>query len=202
MKTKAEHDAGSGASLSGVRICGDDSMNGTIELKTERLLLRRHCRKDAAILFRNFGLDAKMYEYSGWNPYATEKMAEETVQRFLDSYDNPFFYGWAIERNGALIGTVGAYDFDEDNSRIEVGMSIERASWGNGFASEALTCILRYLTEHEQIHTVTAWCASDNIGSMRAMQKSGMVQTDMERGALEIHGERYDKLIFEYAVER
>lgn len=31
-----------------------------------------------------------------------------------------------------------ADDFDEDKNRIEVGMSIERAFWGNGFATEAL----------------------------------------------------------------
>ena len=58
---------------------------GTIPLKTPRLLLRRHVPEDARLLYQNFGTDAAMYRYSGWNPYATLKQARETVQRFIDS---------------------------------------------------------------------------------------------------------------------
>ena len=79
-------------------------------------------------------------------------------------------------------------------------MSIERALWGHGFATEALTAVLFYLTEHENIKTVTAWCASDNIGSQKAMEKSGMQIVRADIGALEINGQIYDKLIFEYSA--
>ena len=72
-------------------------MKGTVEIRTKRLLLRRHRMEDAAVLHRYFGADEKMYEYSGWNPYKTEEMAAASVQRFLESYQDPSFYGWAIE---------------------------------------------------------------------------------------------------------
>ena len=71
-------------------------MTGTMEITTERLLLRRYRADDARILHEKFGCDPEMYEYSGWNPYATYEMAEDTVQRFIDSYGNTDFYGWAI----------------------------------------------------------------------------------------------------------
>lgn len=48
---------------------------GTIEIKTDRLLLRRHVEEDAVPLNRNFGLDPEMVKYSGWNPYATGENA-------------------------------------------------------------------------------------------------------------------------------
>lgn len=50
---------------------------GTVELKTERLFLRRHRSEDAAVLFEIFGTDPQMFEYSGWNPYQTKAMATE-----------------------------------------------------------------------------------------------------------------------------
>ncbi len=75
-------------------------------------------------------------------------------------------------------------------------MSIDRSQWGNGFATEALTERLNYLTEQEGIRTVTAWCASDNTGSMKAMQKAGMVQTAAEPDAIEVNGRKYDKLTY------
>ena len=34
--------------------------------------------------------------------------------------------------------------------------------------------VLEYLTENEGISCVTAWCAAENIGSRRVLEKSGM----------------------------
>ncbi len=56
-------------------------MRGTVELKTERLVLRKHPSEDAAVLFEKFGSDPQMFEYSGWNPYQTRAMAVETAPR-------------------------------------------------------------------------------------------------------------------------
>ncbi len=173
---------------------------GTIALTTDRLLLRQHQEEDAEVLYQNFGLDPKMFEYSGWNPYATLEAAKETVRRFLASYEDPHFYGWAVEHDGRMIGTIGAYDFDPETASIEVGCSIERESWGNGFAGEALAAALDYLTQQEGIRVVRAWCAADNIGSRRIMEKAGMQLTSTEEGALEINGKRYDKLNYELRV--
>lgn len=167
-------------------------MSGTNELLTERLRIRKHQTRDAEVLFENFGQDPDMYRYSGWNPYATREMAEETVAGFIKNYDEPHFYGWAIVKAGEddglfgddrliederLIGVIGAYDYDEKKNSIEVGMSIEKASWGNGYASEALGEVLRFLTEDEKIDTVTAWCDEENVGSEKAMLKCGMKRT-------------------------
>ncbi len=55
--------------------------HGTTELKTERLTLRRYRPDDAEALYRYLGTDPAMYQYSGWNPYATLEMAQETVRR-------------------------------------------------------------------------------------------------------------------------
>ncbi len=113
-------------------------MGGTISLQSRRLLLRRHLPEDAGLLYQNFGTDAAMVRYSGWNPYATPEQARETVLRFIDSYADPRFYGWAMECDGRMIGTIGAYDYDQEKNQIEVGFSIERASSGKGYAAEAL----------------------------------------------------------------
>lgn len=175
-------------------------MRGTIQLKTKRLLLRRHETEDAKILYTQFGLNDEMFRYSGWNPYATEAMATETIQRFIDSYSDPCFYGWAITSDDELIGTIGAYDYDEAENRIEIGISIVQGFWGHGYASEALQCVLEYLTKEEKIRTVIAWCAEENIGSRRVMEEAGMCLMQVEKDALQISGKTYDKLNFAYSL--
>lgn len=175
-------------------------MTGTNEFTTERLLMRRYHMDDSKILYEKFGCDPQMYEYSGWNPYASYEMAKETVKRFIESYHHTDFYGWIIEHEEHLIGTIGAYDYDSKTKCIEIGLSIERASWGNGYATEALIGVIAYLTKRENINKITAWCASENVGSMKAMEKAGMKQISNEKDALEVNGITYDKLVFAYTA--
>ncbi len=173
---------------------------GTVQLQTERLILRRHRPEDAAVLYQNFGADPEMTKYSGWNPYATAEMAREAVSRFIDSYQDTRFYGWAVEYDGRMIGVMGAYDFDPEEMSVEVGCSIERKSWGKGFASEAIRAVIAYLTENEGIRCIKAWCAADNIGSAKIMERAGMTCTGISPGALEIDGQTYDQMFFELKV--
>ena len=105
-------------------------VHGTAELRTGRLVLRRYRPEDAAALYRNLGSDPAMYQYSGWNPYATLEMAQETVNRFIESYRDEHTYSWVIDVDDVIFGTIGAYDYEDD--RIEVGFSIIRACWGRG----------------------------------------------------------------------
>ena len=80
--------------------------------------------------FKEYGADAAMYQYSGWNPYATLEMAQNTVRGFIDQYADKHFYGWVMESDDVLLGTIGAYDYKED--QIEAGFSVKRACWGLG----------------------------------------------------------------------
>lgn len=181
---------------SGIASIEETEIIGTAELTTERLLLRRYHPEDADDLYEYFGKDPVMSQYSGWNPYATPDMARETVARFVERYDDPRFYGWVIECECDLLGTIGAYDHKDDT--IEVGMSVKRDCWGHGYAAEALKAVLEYLTEHENISCVTAWCAADNIGSGKAMEKAGMKLVRTEKDGLAVGEKTYDKLIYEY----
>ena len=170
--------------------------HGTVELRTERIILRRYHPEDAPELYKEFGTDTEMYRYSGWNPYATPEMAQDTVRGFIENYNDDHFYGWAMESDDVLLGTIGAYDYKDD--RIEVGFSIARAYWGQGYATEALKAVLEYLTDHEGISCVTAWCASENTGSKRTLEKAGMSLVKTEKGGLSVGNRVYDKLTYDY----
>ena len=170
--------------------------HGTAELKTERLTLRRYRPDDAEALYRYLGTDPAMYQYSGWNPYATLEMAQETVRKFIGSYDDRHSYSWAMDLDGVLAGTIGAYDWRDD--RIEVGYSVVPGWQGHGFATEALKKVLEYLTENEGISCVTAWCAAENAGSRRVLEKAGMHPVRTEKESLAVGDRVYDRIIYEY----
>ena len=171
-------------------------VHGTVELWTERMILRRYRLGDADDLYRYLGTEPSMYEYSGWNPYATLEMARETVQGFIDSYDDPHVYSWVMDIDDVIVGTIGAYDYKDD--RIEVGFSVVKGWQGRGLATAALKKVLEYLTENEGIPCVTAWCASENAGSQKVLEKAGMQYICTEKNALSVGDKVYDKLVYEY----
>ena len=175
---------------------GANKVHGTAELRTERLILRRYRPEDAPVLYKEFGADATMYQYSGWNPYGTPEMAQNTVRGFIDQYADEYFYGWVMESDDVLLGTIGAYNYIDN--QVEVGFSVVRTCWGLGYATEALNAVLEYLTENEGISRVTAWCASENTGSGRVLEKAGMILVNIEKDGLSVGDTVYDKLTYEY----
>ena len=172
--------------------------HGTAELWTERLILRRCRMEDAEELYKYLGKDPSMYQYSGWNPYATPEMAEKTVRGFMEHYENEdeHFYSWVMDWESVVVGTIGAYDYKD--GRIEVGYSVVKGWQGRGFATEALTKVLEYLTENEGIAVVTAWSAADNAGSNRVLEKAGMKIARREKDGLHVGGKTYDQLFWKY----
>ncbi len=174
-------------------------VHGCVELRTERLILRRYRPEDADDLYHYLGTDPAMYEYSGWNPYATLKLAKETVHRFIDCYKDEHTYSWVMDIDDVIVGTIGAYDYKDDH--IEIGFSVVKGWQGRGLATEALKKVLEYLTENEGISCVTAWCAAENIGSRRVLEKTGMKLVGAEKDGLAVEGRVYDKLTYEYRLE-
>ena len=179
-----------------IRTVEETEVHGTAELWTENLILRRYRTEDAEALYEKLGTDPDMARYSGWNPYATQGLAQETVRRFMESYEEAHAYSWVMDVDGLVVGTIGAYDYAED--QIEVGFSVARAWRGRGFATEALRKVLKYLTENEGISCVTAWCAEENAASRSVMEKAGMHRVRTEKDGLRVGDRVYDRQIYEY----
>ena len=138
-----------------------------------------------------------MIRYTGWNPYATKEMAEQMIRNHLEHYDDPHYYAWAVDWEEVLVGTVGAYDYNSADDSIEVGISIRRSFWRRGYAEETLKEVVDYLSENEKIGCVKGWCAADNTGSRKAMEKAGMKLVRTETAGLSVNGKAYDKLYYE-----
>ncbi len=169
-----------------------------IELKTERLILRQYRMEDAQELYLYFGCDKEMQKYTGWNPYESLEKSKERVKLAIDSQNNPHFYGWVIERNNELIGTIGAYDYQSETESIEIGYSIKRSCWRHGYGSEALNAVVDYLVNYESITLIKAWCAKDNRASQRMLERNGFKLNSIEKSALHVSEQDYDQLNYIY----
>lgn len=72
----------------------------------------------------------------------------------------------AITRDGRLVGSIAAFVVEGET---EVTYWIDRAAWGRGIASRALELLVG-LVATRPLH---ARAASDNVASLRVLQKAG-----------------------------
>ena len=118
----------------------------------------------------------------------TKEAASEWLNRRIRDEAERGMSMWAIEtrHNRELIGLAGPFPRDEPN--IELGYVIHARHWGNGFASEAVYCLVNTLTSagHSLSATIRPW----NHKSIRVASKAGFqfVQSyNDERGKMHVY---------------
>ncbi|HEU5473718.1 MAG TPA: GNAT family N-acetyltransferase [Actinophytocola sp.] len=79
----------------------------------------------------------------------------------------------AVTVDGQLVGSIASFVIEGDT---EVTYWIDRAFWGQGIAGRALALLL----ESVPVRPVFARAASDNVGSLKVLQRAGFVSTGTE----------------------
>lgn len=157
---------------------------GTQTITTNRLTLRRWQTGDAGQLYANYGSDPRVQEYITWFPCATPELCEQFIEMNIQSYaEKPDSYAWAIVYEGELIGSIGAFNIDDNMRSCELGYSIGSRFWGRGIVTEAAQAVLDYLLGPAGFHRVFATYHEENAGSGRVMEKIGMRYEGRLRGA-------------------
>jgi RimJ/RimL family protein N-acetyltransferase len=95
---------------------------------------------------------------------------------------------WVIDVDGEVAGTVASFVIDDER---EVTYWIDRAHWGKGIASAAVQLLL-VETAERPLH---ARAASDNVGSLRVLEKAGFRRVGVDRGFAHGRGEEIEETI-------
>lgn len=167
------------------------------EIETERLLLRPFRLADAPEVQRLAGArEVAAGTLTIPHPYP-DGAAEEWISSTAQNADAVDF---AIERfeDGALIGAIGLR-YERAHDRAELGYWIGVPFWGNGYATEAATAVLRAAFETE-LNRVYAVHFATNPASGRVLQKIGMTHEGTLRAHVLKWGEYRD--IEAYAILR
>ena len=93
-----------------------------------------------------------------------------------------------IDVDGAVAGTIGSFRVDD---RREVTYWVDRTQWGRGIASAALRILLAEIDERP----LYARAASDNVGSLRVLEKAGFRRVGVNRGFAPGRGEEIEETI-------
>ena len=93
-----------------------------------------------------------------------------------------------IDVDGAIAGTIGSFRFE---NQPEVTYWVDRTQWGKGIASAALRILLAETAERP----LYARAASDNIGSLRVLEKAGFRRIGVNHDFAPGRGEEIEETI-------
>ena len=172
-----------------------------MEIVTERLLLRLIDLQDLDAIHNLHSLP----QTDEYNTLGIPKNIEETksiievwiLENKLNEIRN---YTFAIcnKLNGDFIGLFGFKLGNKKYRRAEVWYKIHATYWKNGYATEALKSILNFGFKTLNLHRIEAGCAVENTGSMKVLEKAGMIKEGRKRAVLPLKSGWSDN--FEYAV--
>lgn len=69
---------------------------GTQRLETERLILRKFTKEDAAAMYKNWASDDEVTKYLTWSTHSNIDVSKNVLEDWVNSYSDDKYYQWAI----------------------------------------------------------------------------------------------------------
>ncbi len=158
---------------------------GTQRIETHRLILRRFTLEDAEDMFNNWASDPEVTRFLTWPTHPNVDVTRMVLNSWISRYDDGGFFQWAIEwkETGSVIGNIAVVKLNEQTEAADMGYCMSRAFWGRGIMPEALRAVMDYLFDTVGVSRIAACHDVNNPKSGRVMEKAGMKQEGIFRGA-------------------
>jgi len=149
---------------------------GSKTLETERLVLRKIKIEDAQIAFNNWCSSETVDKYVLWKKHPSVQTTIEQYKRWIEEYNNEKTFRWMVElkENNDLIGTIDVSPRFIKYDSCEIGYCYGEKYWNNGYGTEALKAVIKYLFEECDAELINAEFMENNPASGRVMEKAGM----------------------------
>lgn len=161
-------------------------------IETERLCLRPLKLEDVEDVLA-YATDVEWARYLPVPQPYNRGHAEEFVasQILIDREHNP---SWALVHNGTVIGGTNLR-LDLENHVAELGYSVARRHWGQGFATEAARAVIDAAFQSlADLNKVRAMADLRNRASQRVMDKLGMTREGVLRQNRLLRAEYVDEV--------
>jgi RimJ/RimL family protein N-acetyltransferase len=167
------------------------------DVVTERLVLRDLRPDDAEAMFA-YRSDPEIMRYQGWDPESLGDVREFIAgNRAYAPYAPGSWRQFAItlRASGTMIGDCGVHVPADKPEQAEFGITVAPAFQGRGYASEALSALLRLVFDTLGKHRVFASVDPRNAPSIALFERAGFRKEAHHVESLWLMGEWVDDVI-------
>lgn len=177
---------------------------GTQRLETERLVLRKITVDDAYIAYENWCSKDSVAKYVIWEKHDSVETTINLFQKWSEEYNDNKTFRWIVElkSNHDLVGTIDVSKKIINYGTCEIGYCYSDKYWNNGYGTEALKAVIKYLFEECDAEIVNADHMENNPASGKVMEKSGLTYEGKVRSrVIDKEGKRNDLLNYSISKE-
>ena len=139
-------------------------------LETQRLLLRRFTKDDAADVLE-YGSDEEVLRYTIWDGVRTIDEAKESIFGYL--LQRAGIFAIELKATGKCIGCIDIR-LDVANDKFSFGYILNHKYWGMGYMTEALSVVMELCFEELGANRAESCHYVGNEASGKVMAKCGM----------------------------
>lgn len=168
-----------------------------MKLFTERLHIRPISIADKHDILE-YRSDSEANKYQGWVPKNMHDV-EEFIKNLAPqpNSQNTWFQLAIIEqKSNQLVGDIGIHFLESENKQVEIGFTLDKNYHGNGFANEALKCVIDYIFGELKKHRISASVDPNNIKSIRLLERIGFRKEAHFVESLYLNGKWVDDVIY------
>ncbi len=169
-----------------------------MNIETDRLLLRDINENDLNFIYE---MDKSPLVY--YYDEDIEPSKEDVFDRYKARIENMklnsdkhYIFLITLKNKGLPIGEVHANLNWEALKEWELGFKLHPDFWGNGYASEAVKAVIKFLFEEIYVHKIVGFCNAKNEKSSKLMMNVGMKKDGILREGRLLRNEWCDEYIF------
>ena len=166
-------------------------------LETERLTLRPMRMGDARSVYA-WSRDPEVARYVLWDAHTSILDTREYLSYVRRLYRRGLPSSWGICPRGGdqVIGTIGIMGWSPENQSCEIGYSLGKAWWGQGYMTEAAGRLILSLFRDLDMNRIEAQHDIRNPASGRVLEKCGMQREGVLRSRVRNKGEYVDVVMW------
>ena len=170
-----------------------------MHLETDRLVLRPLSWDDLDDMFE-FHSHAEVAKYNTIGIPSDKEVTRGIIRAAIEDQSNSIrsIYGWTVrlKDTNEFIGETGISSSNNRFKRAEIHYHISYDRWGQGYATEVAQRLIAFGFETLKLHRIEAGVATNNEGSIRVLEKSGMIREGLRRKILPIRGKWHDNYMY------
>jgi len=175
-------------------------MNETLSFKTNRLLIRDLNWDDLDFIHALHSIP-EVHQFATLNVPESLNESKNYLEIYISqqNYHPRKEYGFCISTfDQKPIGLIGLSNSLNKFQSAELWFKLNPEHWGKGYITEAASRVLHFGFKEIHLHRIEAGVATENIGSIKVLEKIGLQREGMRRKILPIRGQWKDN--FHYAI--
>jgi len=144
-------------------------------LESERLLIQRLKYEDAEEIFYAYASKLEATQFVSWPVHQSIADTNKYLIKAIPAWNSGVAYHYSIrtKAESRLIGSVGVLN---DKGNTQLGYVMSPTVWNRGYATEAVTVLLKQLIMLNGVYRIWSFVDAENIASQKVLQKAGMTE--------------------------